>query len=154
MSLHISKAKLKPKQSPWWSFLLVKCFNARHSRKAERQSWYQMFPNLTLNSSVFRLWGFLVVQCEEPVCQCRRHRMDPWVGKIPWRRKWQPTPGFLPGKSHGQRSLVGYSPWYHKESDTTWQLNITSLGYGSCLHGEIPLGKPQNLAALLHNVHI
>ena len=35
----------------------------------------------------------------------------PWVGKIPWRRKWQPTPVFLPGKSHGQRSLVGYSLW-------------------------------------------
>ena len=44
-------------------------------------------------------------------CHCRRHRFDPWVRKIPWRRKWQPTPVFLPGKSHGQRSLVGYSPW-------------------------------------------
>ena len=44
---------------------------------------------------------------------------NPWVGKIPWRRKWQPTPVPLPGKSHGQRSLVGYSPWGHKESDTT-----------------------------------
>ena len=54
------------------------------------------------------------------VClQCRRPGFDPWVGKIPWRRKWQPTPLLLPGKSHGQRSLVGYSPWGHKESDTT-----------------------------------
>ena len=44
---------------------------------------------------------------------------DPWVGKIPWRRKWQPIPVLLPGKSHGWRSLVGYSPWGHKESDTT-----------------------------------
>ena len=42
-----------------------------------------------------------------------------WGGKIPWRRAWQPTPVFLPGKSHGQRSLAGYSPWGHKESDTT-----------------------------------
>ena len=41
----------------------------------------------------------------------RRHRFDSWVGKIPWRRKWKPTSGFLPGKSHGWRSLVGYSPW-------------------------------------------
>ena len=41
----------------------------------------------------------------ESVCQCKRHRSDPWVGKIPWRRKWQPTPVFLPGKSYGQRSL-------------------------------------------------
>ena len=44
---------------------------------------------------------------------------DPWVRKIPWRRRWQPTPVFLPGKSHGQRSLVGYSPWGCKESNTT-----------------------------------
>ena len=43
----------------------------------------------------------------------------PWVGKIPWKRKWQPTPVFLPGKSHGWRSLVGYSPWGSKELDTT-----------------------------------
>ena len=47
----------------------------------------------------------------------------PRVGKIPWRRKWQPTPVFLPGKSHGQRGLEGYSPWGCKESDTTWWLN-------------------------------
>ena len=45
-------------------------------------------------------------------------RVDPWVGKIPWRRKWQPTPGFLPVKSHGQRSLAGCSPQGHRESDT------------------------------------
>ena len=48
--------------------------------------------------------------------------LNAWVGKIPWRRKWQPTPVFLPGEPHGQRSLVGYSPWGHKESDTTEQL--------------------------------
>ena len=47
------------------------------------------------------------------------HGFDPWVGKILWRRKWQPTPVFLPGKSHGQRMLAGYNPWSHKESDTT-----------------------------------
>ena len=46
-------------------------------------------------------------------------QFDPWVGKIPWRRKWQPTLVFLPGKSHGQRSLGGYSPRGHKELDTT-----------------------------------
>ena len=48
---------------------------------------------------------------------------DPWVRKISWRRKWQPTPVFLPGKSHGWRSLVGYSPWGRKESNTTEQLH-------------------------------
>ena len=41
----------------------------------------------------------------------KRQGSDPWVGKIPWRRKWQPTPAFLPGEFHGQRSLVHYSPW-------------------------------------------
>ena len=59
---------------------------------------------------------------KEPAGRCRRYkwcRFDPWVGKIPWRRAWQPTPVFLPGESHGQRSLVDYSPWGCKESDTT-----------------------------------
>ena len=41
-----------------------------------------------------------------------------WVGKIPWRRAWQPTPVFLPGEFHGQRDLAGYGPWDHKELDT------------------------------------
>ena len=53
--------------------------------------------------------------------QCRRPGFDPRVGKIPWRRKWQPTPVLLPGKSHG------HSPQGCKESDTTEQLHFTSL---------------------------
>ena len=48
---------------------------------------------------------------KKSTCQCRRRGFDPWVRKIPWRRKWQPTLVFLPGKSHGQRILVDYSPW-------------------------------------------
>ena len=48
---------------------------------------------------------------EESACQCRRRGFDPWVGKIPRRRKWQPTPVFLPQKSHGKRCLEGYSSW-------------------------------------------
>ena len=59
---------------------------------------------------------------KEPTCQCRRRkrcRFISWVGKILWSRKWQPTPVFLPGKFHGQGSLVGYSPWDRKESDMT-----------------------------------
>ena len=48
--------------------------------------------------------------CKEFTCQCRRLGFDPWVRKIPWRRAWQPTPVFLPGKSQGQRSLAGHSP--------------------------------------------
>ena len=57
--------------------------------------------------------------------QCRRPRFDPWVGKSPWRRKWQTTPIALPGKSHGQRSLAGYSLWDLKESDMTERLTLS-----------------------------
>ena len=46
---------------------------------------------------------------KESACQCKRHSFNPWVGKIPWRRKWQSTLVFMPGKSHGQRTLVGYT---------------------------------------------
>ena len=59
---------------------------------------------------------------KETVCQCRSLRFDPCVEKIRWRRKWQPTPVFLPGKCHGQRNLEGYSPWGHKrvKHDSEW----------------------------------
>ena len=55
-------------------------------------------------------------------CECRRYKrrgFSPWIGRIPWRRAWQPTPVFLPGESHGQRSLAGYSLYGRKELDTT-----------------------------------
>ena len=58
--------------------------------------------------------------------QFKRPGFDPWVRKIPLRRKWQPTPIFLPGKSRGQRNLVGYNPWVTKESNMTKWL---SRGY-------------------------
>ena len=67
---------------------------------------------------------------KEPVCQrkrCQRLRLDRWVGKIPWRRVGQPTSVFLPGESHGQKNLDGYSPWGNKVSDTieaTWHACI------------------------------
>ena len=62
----------------------------------------------------------------ESACQCRRHKrfgFDPWVQKTPQSRKLEPVPIFLPGKFHGQRILVGYSSWGHKESDMTEQLS-------------------------------
>ena len=59
---------------------------------------------------------------KESACQCRRHRFSPWVGKMPWTRKWQPTLVFLPGEFHGQKNLVGYNPWGRKELDTTESL--------------------------------
>ena len=60
---------------------------------------------------------------KESTCQCWRPRSDPWNRKILWKRKWQPTPVFLPGRSHEQRSLVGYSLWDHKELDMTERLS-------------------------------
>ena len=75
-------------------------------------------PGIEPASPIFagRFWW---LSGKEHTCQCRRREFDPWVGKIPWRRAWQPTPVFLPGESHGQRSLVGYSAWGHKELDVT-----------------------------------
>ena len=59
---------------------------------------------------------------KEPACQCSRHKwhgFNPWIRRIPWRA-WQPTPAFLPGESHGQRSMAGYSPWSRKELNYEW----------------------------------
>ena len=64
---------------------------------------------------------------KESTCQCRRRRFDPRLRKISWKRKWQPTPVFLPRKSLGQRSLVCYSPRGHKESDATEQLSVKCM---------------------------
>ena len=70
----------------------------------------------------------LVVQTVKRLPTCGGPRFNPWVGKILWRRKWQPTPFFLPGESLGQRSLVDYSLWGCKESDTAEQLSTESIG--------------------------
>ena len=77
----------------------------------------------------------LISQKDFPSCsdgkasclQWGRPGFDPWVGKILWRRKWQPIPVLLPGKLHGWRSLLGYSPWGPKELDTTERLHFLSL---------------------------
>ena len=63
--------------------------------------------------------ALLVAQRVKRLPTSGRPGFYPWVGKISWKRKWQPTPVLLPGKSYGWRSLVGYSPWGHKESDIT-----------------------------------
>jgi len=65
-----------------------------------------------------------VAQMVKNLLQFKRPGFDPWVQKISWRREWQPTPVFLPGESHGQRSLAGYCLWDHKESDTTERLKL------------------------------
>ena len=72
---------------------------------------------------------------KESACQRRRCRFNPWIGKIPWRRKWKPTPVFLPWECNGQRSLAGYNPRGCKESATT---EVTSFFH-------FPPGKPQGV---------
>ena len=76
--------------------------------------------------------------------QCRRPGFNPWLRKIPWRRKWQHTPVLLPRKAHGWRSLLGYSPWGCKELDTTERLHSLRVGKHSLCPGE-----PQNLVSNL-----
>ena len=72
-------------------------------------------------------WQRICLQCGRPGC-------DPWVGRIPWQRKRLPTPVFFPGEFHGQRSLAVYSPWYHKQLDTTKHLSHThSINWMSVL---------------------
>ena len=61
----------------------------------------------------------LVLRWSRIFLQCKRPEFSPWIGKIPWRRAWQPTAVFLPRELHRQRSLAGYSPWVHKEWDMT-----------------------------------
>ena len=81
----------------------------------------QKSPINLLHTANHNYWGFPGgASGKEPACQCKRQKrrwFDPWVRKVPWRRAWQPTPVLLPGESHGQRSLAGYSPQGCKGSD-------------------------------------
>jgi len=77
--------------------------------------------------------------------QCGRPDFDPWVRKTPWRRKWQSISVLLPGKSHGQKSLVGYSPWGCKESDTTERLDFIIWRTSVCSRNYIHNDYPQRL---------
>ena len=83
-------------------------------------------------------------------------RFDPWVGKTLWRRKWQSTPVLLPGKSHGRRSLVGYSPWGRRESDTTERLKLslsrTHSDVQSFLYADLNLPIENHLFVLINSV--
>ena len=131
-------------------------FSDTNSNMALKQTNSQVFSSVFLQYLSYRnnvcLWNFKKYKCMrkerglfspfsylfgfpcgsdgKSIClQCRKPGFDPWVGKIPWRRKWQPTPVLLPGKSHGQRTLVGYSPWDHKESDMTEWLHFLFLSF-------------------------
>ena len=95
--------------------------------------------------------------------QCRRCTFNPWIWKIPWRREWQPTPVFLPRESHGQRRVVGYSPWGHKRvrhNSTCWvsikppleHLGWSSLEYTYLLLGGEILKKNRHLLFMFHSL--
>ena len=93
--------------------------------------------------SFFIISGFPAGTGKEPTCQCRRlkrHRFNPWVRKIHWRRKWQLTLIFLPGEPREQRSLTGYSPKGLKESDTTEHLTHPNISI-SALHNDLTLSR-------------
>ena len=87
-------------------------------------SYFYGKPRLYIVYYKYFFIAFLVAQTERICLQYRRAGFDPLLGKIPRRRKWQPTLVFLPGELHGQRSLVGDNPWGHKESDITEQLTL------------------------------
>ena len=94
---------------------------------------------------------------KESTCQCRRcrrHGFDSWMGKIPRRRKWQPTLILLPGKSRGQWRLVGYSLWGHKESDTTeYPRTHTHIAVHSKLKRDINWGNTESKAFVIVSMH-
>ena len=79
----------------------------------------------------------------------RKPGFKSWVGKIPWRREWLPTPVFLPGEFHGQRSLTSYSPWGRKESDMTEQLTLSTT-----LTGYLVLSLSADLCPSLFPEHL
>ena len=90
-----------------------------HERMELPETFGKLLQWVTGSNKILTRWGvprrFSVKKSKtKPACQCRRHRFNTWVKKIPWRRKWQPTPVFLHGKSHWQRGLVDYSPWTGK----------------------------------------
>ena len=100
------------------------------------QDWVTSLSLFTISKGLLR-W----LSGKESACQCKRCGFNPWSRKIPWRRTWQPTPVFLPGKSHGQRSLAGYSPWTRKEWDTALWLN-NNVGQWKI---EILMGNPETV---------
>ena len=99
---------------------------------AQSRTRLKRLSSSSSSSSSMSFIGFLW-WCSGICLQCRRHRFDPWVRKIPWRRKWQPTQVFLTAKSHRQMSLVGYSPWGGVESMSGLQsvgwARVRGVGY-------------------------
>ena len=101
--------------------LILGKIEGKRKKEWQRMRWLDSITDSRdMNLSKWLRWLSVCLQCGRP-------GFDPRVRKIPWIRKWQSTSVLLPGKSHGQRSLVGYSPWGRKESDTTEQLHFFFL---------------------------
>ena len=97
----------------------------------------------SLKASVLQHLAFFGSEGKASAFNAGRSGFDPWVRKILRRRKWQPTPVPLPGKSHRRRSPAGYSPWGHKESDTTERFHFTLAFFIVQLsHPYMTIGKP------------
>ena len=92
---------------------------SRDSQESSPAPQFESLSSLTLSS--------LVAQMVKHLPAVRETGFSSWVGKFPWRRKWQSTPALLPGKSHGRRSLIGYSPWGHKGSQSVTHDWVTPL---------------------------
>ena len=123
------KSMSSPLSCPWCSNR-IPCSNKLFS---ETLCVWKFFSNPCSDHDIWwPMWGFSGGTAVKNLPACKRRGFDPWVGKIPWRRKWPPTPVFLPGKSHGRRSLAGYGPWGHRESDTTEWLNNSKSCEISC----------------------
>ena len=98
--------------------------------------WNNAILTHKVNGAIYQDRGLPRWHCgKQSACQCRKCRFDPWVRKIPWRRKWKPTPVFLPGESNEQRSLEGYGPQGHKNRTRLKQLRTHThpSGYDSTL---------------------
>ena len=114
---------------------------SRHHEIIQTKFIFQMPPS---ESNVHQC-GFPGGPTIKNPLQYRTCRFNPWVGKIPWGRAWQPTPVFLPGEPHGQKSLAGYSPWGCKELDMTEE---TQHSIHQC-STEIILSRPNVKACVL-----
>ena len=126
--VYINKLFLK-----YWPSILWLCEAHLFSFVFIESLAFSFLPPTLLSYNWYINWKWFPGQhsCKESACQYKRHRLDPWTGKIPWSRKRQPTPVSLPGKFYRQRSQVGYSLWDQKELHTTEGLS-TSLKWAVC----------------------
>ena len=104
----VLRGPLKHRRQDRWALASIKLLLCATSFQSPRDHCTCVLKECGL--LLLPYWSFQVaLVVKEPACQCgirKRCGFDPWVGKIPWRREWQPTPVFLPGESHGQRSLM------------------------------------------------